>query len=231
MPRRSLGVLAALLTAVSPVVGALAPAGALAQNAPVVVIEGKGFGHGVGMAQDGAYAMAASGKSAAAILSHFYPGTAIAKRSSTVRVGVYESPGPVVVVLPGGGEVRDAPAGPQSPGFPVTVSPGGSVQLSFDGSTYRATPLAGAAITRVGTPAAPAAPAAPTPTTVPATTTTTGLLDPLLNALVPPALLTPATPTTAVPATVVPAAQKDAAAGRGLGTTRRRAGWRSNDRG
>jgi len=192
---------------------------AAAQAGPVVVIEGKGFGHGVGMAQDGAYAMAASGASAPAILSHFYPGTVIARRAATIRVGVHESPGPVVVVLPGGGEVRDSSSGAQSPGFPVMVSPGGSVELAFDGAKYRATPLAGAAITRVATPAAPpAVPATTAPTTtVPPTTVTTGLLDPLLQALVPTTV-----PPTTVPAqgpgsgTVVPAAQKDAASGRGL---------------
>jgi stage II sporulation protein D len=215
-----MGALGALLAALSPgLLGVVFASPASAQAGPVVVIEGKGFGHGVGMAQDGAYAMAASGASAAAILNHFYPGTAIAKRSATIRVGVHESPGPVVVVLPGGGEVRDAPSGAQSSGFPVTVSPGGSVELAFDGSKYRATPLAGASITR--TPAAPATPAATTPptpsSTVPPTTATTNLLDPLLQTLLPTTV-----PPTTVPSqgpgsgTVVPASQKDALSGRGL---------------
>ena len=124
MPRRSLGAFAAVVASLA----ALPSVPAVAQPAPpVLVIEGKGFGHGVGMAQDGAYSMAAAGKSAAAILSHFYPCTAIARRTATVRVGIHESPGPVVVVLPAGGEVRDAPSGAQSPGFPVPVSPGGSL--------------------------------------------------------------------------------------------------------
>ena len=129
MPRRALGAFAAVLVG-------LAPVPAAAQEAPTLVIEGKGFGHGVGMPQDGAHAMAAAGASAAAILERFYPGTAIARRSATVRVAVHESPGPVVVVLPGGGEVRDALSGAQSPGFPVAVNPGGRVQLAFDGSKY-----------------------------------------------------------------------------------------------
>src|SRR4051812_1850972 len=134
MPRRSLGAVAALLASF-PLLGAVP---AHADPGPVLVIEGKGFGHGVGMPQDGAYAMAAAGSSAAAILSRFYPGTAIARRSSTVRVGVLDAPGPVVVVLPGGGEVRDAPSGPQSAGFPVTVSPGGSVAIALEGGKYKA---------------------------------------------------------------------------------------------
>ncbi|HEX2047979.1 MAG TPA: SpoIID/LytB domain-containing protein, partial [Acidimicrobiales bacterium] len=211
MPRRSLGAFAAFLAG-------LAPVPAAAQPAPVLVIEGKGFGHGVGMPQDGAHAMAADGASAAAILARFYPGTAVARRSATVRVAVHESPGPVVVVLPGGGEVRDAPSGAQSPGFPVTVSPGGRVQLAFDGSKYKVTPLAGAAINRVVPP--PTTAAAP-PTTAgraaPATTVTTNLLDPLLQTLLPttvPAATAPA-PTPA-PAATVPAAQTDAVSSRVL---------------
>src|SRR5215207_5188678 len=100
MPRRSLGALAALTAVLSPLVAGAVPARAAGQGEAVLVIEGKGFGHGVGMAQDGAYAMASRGSSAAAILSHFYPGTSIARRTATVRVGVLESPGAVVVVLP-----------------------------------------------------------------------------------------------------------------------------------
>jgi stage II sporulation protein D len=228
MSRRSLGTLAALLAAVTPVVGAV-PAFA-ASAGPALVIEGKGFGHGVGMAQDGALALASNGASAAAILSHFYPGTAIGRRSATVRVGVYDGPGPVVVVLPGGGEVRDAPGGGQSPGFPVTVSPGGSVALSFEGSKYKVTPQSGASITRTPAPAPPApAPPAPAPAPAPAapapaapTPPTTSLLDPLLQALLPttvppaPASTAPAPAAGAGGAAPVPATQNFAVTSRGL---------------
>ncbi|HEV2759211.1 MAG TPA: SpoIID/LytB domain-containing protein [Acidimicrobiales bacterium] len=219
MPRRSLGAFAAVVASLA----GLTAVPALAEPGPVLVIEGKGFGHGVGMAQDGAFSMASGGASAAAILSHFYPGTAIARRTATVRVGVHESSGPVVVMLAAGGEVRDAPSGAQSPGFPVTVSPGGSVALAFEGGKYKATPVSGAAINRVAPPvtAAPAPPPAATaapPTTAPATPPTTGLLDPLLQALAP----TTVPPTTAAPAAgaaaanTVPASQKDAFSGRAL---------------
>jgi stage II sporulation protein D len=228
MSRRSLGTLAALLAAVTPVVGAV-PAFA-ASAGPALVIEGKGFGHGVGMAQDGALALASNGASAAAILSHFYPGTAIGRRSATVRVGVYDGPGPVVVVLPGGGEVRDAPGGGQSPGFPVAVSPGGSVALSFEGSKYKVTPQSGASITRTPAPAPPApAPPAPAPAPAPAapapaapTPPTTSLLDPLLQALLPttvppaPASTAPAPAAGAGGAAPVPATQNFAVTSRGL---------------
>jgi SpoIID/LytB domain protein len=215
MRRSSQGVLAALLASLTFAPGA---AVAVAQPAPLLVIEGKGFGHGVGMAQDGALAMASQGASAAKILGHFYPGTAIARRSATVTVAVHESPGPVVVVLPSGGEVRDALAGAQSPGFPVTVSPGGSVQLALDGGKYKATPLAGAALTRTATPPPPpTAPAAPAPTPPPTAPPTTNLLDPLLQALLP-TTVPPATapPPTAAPSATIPAGQKDAVSARSL---------------
>ena len=215
MPRRSLAAFAAVTASLAGLSPALAQD---AQPAPVVVVEGRGFGHGVGMPQDGAHAMAAAGASAAAILSHFYPGTAIARRSATVRVGVHQSPGSAVVALPGGGEVRDAPSGPQSPGFPIVVSPGGSVSLAFEGGKYKATPLAGATLTRSGpAPAPPTPPPAAPTTTVPATTTTTNLLDPLLQALIPTTVAPAKAPAAATPPTVtVPAAQKDAFSGRAL---------------
>jgi len=141
--------------------------GAAAQPVPsaVMVLEGKGFGHGVGMAQDGALAMGTQGASLPDILAAFYPGTALARRAGSVRVDLLESPRPAVVVaFPNGGEVRDAQAGPQSSGFPVKVSPGGSVRLGVDGGRYRATPLSGA------TPAVPPRPAPPPATPPPPTT-------------------------------------------------------------
>ncbi len=52
----------------------------------VVVIEGRGFGHGVGMAQDGAYWLGLSGRSATEILRTFFPGAVLAKKAGTVRV-------------------------------------------------------------------------------------------------------------------------------------------------
>jgi len=42
-----------------------------------IILSGRGYGHGVGMSQWGAYAMAQEGKSAQEILAHFYPNTVI----------------------------------------------------------------------------------------------------------------------------------------------------------
>src|SRR3954453_4994510 len=83
---------------------------------PVLVIDGKGFGHGVGMAQDGAYWMARAGASTTDILGHFYPGTALGTGTGNVRVVVATPTGPDIdIVFPAGGEVRDAKDGAQSP--------------------------------------------------------------------------------------------------------------------
>ena len=48
-----------------------------AQAVPLVAIEGSGRGHGVGLCQWGARGMALDGAGAAAILAHYFPGTAV----------------------------------------------------------------------------------------------------------------------------------------------------------
>ncbi len=131
---------------------------------PTAVIEGKGWGHGVGMAQDGALALGREGASTADILQHFYPGTSLGQDGGDVRVVVQTAPGgEAVVSFPGGGEVRSSRDGAQDPGFPVTVAPGGSVRMRFDGA-YRAEPLSSATLAAlaVGPPTMMPAPAAQT---------------------------------------------------------------------
>lgn len=49
------------------------------QAAPMIVIEGCGRGHGVGLCQWGARGLANDGADAAAILTHFFPGTEVAR--------------------------------------------------------------------------------------------------------------------------------------------------------
>ncbi|MGI9080391.1 MAG: SpoIID/LytB domain-containing protein [Acidimicrobiales bacterium] len=156
---RSVGFVAVALIALVLVVPAT-PTPARADGPGDVVVDGKGFGHGVGMSQDGAYAMGMAGNSTEDILAAFYPGTTIGRGGGSVAVSLDKPQSEVEVAFPAGGQVRDARGDPQSAGFPVTVAPGGSVRLSIDGGIYRATPLAGAAPTAV----------APAPTTAPATT-------------------------------------------------------------
>src|SRR3954465_8718296 len=103
---------------------------------PVVVIDGRGWGHGVGMAQDGAFWMAKAGANLQQIIGHFYPGTALANATGPVRVAVRGPGADAVVAFPSGGETRDALSGQQSAGFPVKVPPGGSVRMRFDGTRF-----------------------------------------------------------------------------------------------
>ena len=42
-------------------------------------VRGRGWGHGVGLCQVGACSMATKGKTAAAILAHYYPGTRLVR--------------------------------------------------------------------------------------------------------------------------------------------------------
>ena len=51
-----------------------APAADSPQPALELVVDGRGFGHGVGMSQWGAYAMALQGRSYEQILRHYYRG-------------------------------------------------------------------------------------------------------------------------------------------------------------
>ncbi|HVF74834.1 MAG TPA: SpoIID/LytB domain-containing protein [Acidimicrobiales bacterium] len=116
----------------------LAAVAAQPESVPVVSIDGKGFGHGVGMAQDGAYWMGKGGATTPQILGHFYPGTALGTASGEVRVVVLPpvAANEALLSFPSGGEVRDARGGAQSPGFPVAVPAGGVVRVRFDGARY-----------------------------------------------------------------------------------------------
>jgi stage II sporulation protein D len=89
MPRRPIAVavlaLAAALAAGSSAAADryVAPAG----SGPLFVFTGHGWGHGVGMSQYGAYGYAQRGWTAAQILDHYYPGTALGKAPvSQIRV-------------------------------------------------------------------------------------------------------------------------------------------------
>ena len=93
-----------------------------AQSQQMVIIDGRGFGHGVGMAQDGAYWMGRSGQSASQILQTFFPGTTLAKRGGAIRVPL-GSGGSISLHFPAGGRIGSTkiPAGGSA-----TVSSGGS---------------------------------------------------------------------------------------------------------
>jgi stage II sporulation protein D len=77
--------LAPLLAAVAALIALAGPASAEAKVK--FKIDGRGFGHGVGMSQWGAFGMASDGKSHKRILRHYYRGTKL-KQTKTRNVGV-----------------------------------------------------------------------------------------------------------------------------------------------
>ncbi len=98
------------------------------------MIQGRGWGHGVGLAQDGALAMGRSGADVGQILDHFYPGTTDGSAGGMVRVPVAAGSGPrVIVSFPNGGELRSSVQGAQPPGFPVRMPPNTPVAVSVEG--------------------------------------------------------------------------------------------------
>src|SRR6187549_60040 len=68
---------------------------------PTFVISGRGWGHGVGMAQWGAYGFAKHGFTYDKILAHYYPGTTLAPSPvSKIKVLLVEGATSVVVSSP-----------------------------------------------------------------------------------------------------------------------------------
>jgi stage II sporulation protein D len=128
--------LALALVAVAALVG---PAGATPQGPVPVsvttfVITGRGWGHGVGMPQWGAYGYAQHGVSYEKILAHFYPGTKLAQAPvakikvlliDSARKILLSSPDPFTVV--DGDGIRHQISGgnyPLTPALKVQLAPG-----------------------------------------------------------------------------------------------------------
>jgi stage II sporulation protein D len=108
----------------------LGPAGASPQTQPVTVeattfvITGHGWGHGVGMAQWGAYGYAKHGVTYDKILAHYYPGTTLAPApATTLNVLLVDGAARVVVSSPSPFAVKDASGA-------VHKLPGGDVPLT-----------------------------------------------------------------------------------------------------
>ena len=128
-----LAIVAAVLSLIAGFPAASASPG---DRVPVLRLEGRGHGHGVGLSQWGARSMAAQGADAATILSTYYPGTANGSASGEVIVAI-ASGGRALVSLPQGGELRSARGGAQAAGFPIGLAPGEVVAIHHDGSGYR----------------------------------------------------------------------------------------------
>lgn len=124
------------------------------------VVSGKGYGHGVGMSQYGAYGMAKAGDTYDEILRHYYTGVELGPAPTTeVRVLLAEGRRAVTLASTAPFTIRDAtgeiyrlPAGPltlrtnlelpTSEGTAVAVSPlvvrpAKATPLSLDGRLYR----------------------------------------------------------------------------------------------
>src|SRR3954466_11160505 len=81
-----------------------APAG----SGALLVFNGHGWGHGVGMSQYGAYGYAQHGAAYDQILAHYYPGTTLGPApASTIRVLLADRKKKVTIVAAAGFTVRD----------------------------------------------------------------------------------------------------------------------------
>ena len=94
-PARALLVAAALGATAAPA----------AEAAPIYVLTGRGFGHGIGMSQYGAEGMAQAGFGLGSILGRYYPGTTLdAAPPARIRV-LLGAPRVLTATLPSGGAV------------------------------------------------------------------------------------------------------------------------------
>jgi stage II sporulation protein D len=109
-------------------------AGAVAQRAtltkPTFVIKGRGWGHGVGLSQYGAYGLARQGTSYDRILAHYYPGTTLGPAPvSKVRVLVRDGRKSLTIssesafrVRDGDGKLHNVAPGSHSFGAGLTIA-------------------------------------------------------------------------------------------------------------
>ncbi|HEY1330017.1 MAG TPA: SpoIID/LytB domain-containing protein, partial [Actinomycetota bacterium] len=131
--RRS-GILALLLVAALVGTSSSGTGQARADTPPTYHFFGAGYGHGVGMGAWGVYGMALQHWSTNGILSHFYPGTTIAKASDPdfIRVGLVQGASSIPVqAWHGSAQLRldDPQTGP----FVATI-PAGATWTIYDRS-------------------------------------------------------------------------------------------------
>ena len=124
------------------------------------VVSGRGWGHGVGMSQYGAYGQALAGRRYDQILAHYYSGTELGPaRTKEVRVLLAEGRRAVTIsstvpytAIDAAGQTYRLPKGPLAlrtdlafrteegavaPVSPVVIRPGKKVPLALDGRLYR----------------------------------------------------------------------------------------------
>jgi stage II sporulation protein D len=126
----------------------------------VFVVSGRGYGHGVGMSQYGAYGQAAAGRTYDQILGHYYTGTQLGNAgrkevrvllaegrravtvSSTVPFTAADAAGTVSKLPKGSLTLRanlsvPSDMGPVAAVQPLVLRPGKKAPLSLDGKLYR----------------------------------------------------------------------------------------------
>jgi stage II sporulation protein D len=160
-----LSTLAAVLLAALGLTGPLAPHAAAPPSGPAFFVAGHGWGHGIGLAQYGAYGYALHGWTYDRIVAHYYPGTTLGQ-APVKRVRVLLAPAAKRVVISsrspftvrdGAGKTHRLPAGKQQfgPGLrlklaastetkalpgPLVFSPSGvGASLALGGRGYRGT--------------------------------------------------------------------------------------------
>lgn len=147
-PSRS-AVLARLLLAGAALTAPLAAA-PVAPAKTVLVIEGRGFGHGVGLSQYGAYGFARHGRSYRQILAHYYPGTSYG-RVSGQTIGVDLADGRASVRFAGAGDVGGRAVDPGRT-YHVVVTKKGLLELRDDKGKKLLRGRGALAVTRGGGP-------------------------------------------------------------------------------
>ena len=141
--RRPLIALAALLAGLAAAAaGSASPSGpagsrAAAEADAEFVLTGAGNGHGVGMSQYGAFAQAGAGRTASQILSFYFPGTELERRSvPKLRVLLADSSPTLAISSPAPITVRDATGQVHElPAGSIALDP--TLALPLDGASAR----------------------------------------------------------------------------------------------
>ena len=128
------------LTAISMVVLLLVPGFSVAASAQTdsVVFEGSGWGHGVGLSQYGALAMAVKGRSYTQILAHYYRGTSIdlLSTSRNIWVNVEEKfTSRTLKVLNLDPHKQGAPVQVKLDSTVILAQPGATIKMSSSGNS------------------------------------------------------------------------------------------------
>lgn len=159
-------ILLAIAAAVTATASAQSPQPSGTYGEALFLVSGRGYGHGVGMSQYGAYGQAKAGRTYDEILAHYYTGTELGRASrKRVRVLLAEGRSAVTVASEAKFSVRDAngatyrfprgsltlrpdlelpateatePSLRSKPAPPLTIIPGkATTPLSLDGRLYR----------------------------------------------------------------------------------------------